>query len=144
MSIDSGLDIIGEEVCWPDGFSCVSWTLLVRHFGCNFLVDKAPQRGKVSSLRGNVCVVIHVCPPAVFRPVTNQLNGCLLNVKGSQNSYYVLDFSWEHPLEMFLNRIYWSITSDDGNLAWTDFLGNFMNNINCMSDSCWSCNWFWY
>ena len=49
----------------------------------------------------NVKVAIQLCLPAVFNPVADRLNEYLLNVKGSQHPYYVLEFSWTHPLELF-------------------------------------------
>lgn len=95
--------------------------------GWNVLVNKSPHLDKVNFIEGNVCVVIHVCPIAVFKPVTDHFNEYLLNVKGSEHPYYALELSWEYLLELFFDCVYWWITSDDRNLTWIDF----MNNINC-------------
>ena len=54
-----------------------------------------------------IFVAIHVCPPAVFKPVTDRLNEYLLNLNGSLNPYYVLWLGWEHPLELFFCNWFW-------------------------------------
>lgn len=66
--------------------------------GWNVLANKSPHLDKVNFTEGNVCIVIHVCPPTVFKPVTDHFNEYLLNVKGSQHPHHVLVVNWSHIL----------------------------------------------
>ena len=99
--------------------------------GWNVLVNKSPHLDKVNFIEGNVCVVIHsVRSPFSSQSPITLMNTCLM---------------WRGPnihtmSSNSVDRIYWLITSDDENLVWIDF----MNNINWMSDNCWSSIWFWY
>ena len=64
-------------------------------------------------------------------------------MKSPQHLNCILEFIWEHALELFSSYIYWLVTCYYKNLTRIDFLGDLMTNVNSMSDPCGSCNRFW-
>ena len=67
----------------------------------------------------------------------------LVNMKSPQHLNCILEFIWEHALELFSSYIYRLVTCYYKNMTRINFLGDLMTNVNSMSDPCGSCNRFW-
>ena len=64
-------------------------------------------------------------------------------MKSPQHLNCILEFIWEHALELFSSYIYRLVTCYYKNMTRINFLGDLMTNVNSMSDPCGSCNRFW-